>query len=254
MHNSSFDSLGLDLCYVPLEVSSENLSTAVEGLVALGFLGFNVTLPHKEDVAGMVDEMDEPARISGAVNTVIVWEDGSLRGLNTDGGGFVEACREAGVALEGERVLLVGAGGAAVAIGVALRDEGVREITIANRTEKRAEELSGKLRAPKVEVSVYPWDEIEKAAGEAGVIVNATYLGMGKSDPLPVSEKSLDAGKAVCDAVYRSGVQTALVSAALGAGCTVVSGERMLLYQGVAAQRAWTGIEPDVEAMSYALS
>lgn len=254
MHNSSFESRGLDLCYVPLDVSPESLREAVRGLAVLGFFGFNVTMPYKEAMVSLMDDLDEPARISGAVNTVVIGADGSLRGLNTDGSGFVEACRESNVGLKGERVLLVGAGGAAAAIGAALSEEGVWELAVANRTEGRAEELAGKLRKAGMGVSVYPWGRIEEAVAEAGVIVNATYLGMGDSDPLPVPEKSLDESVAVCDAVYRAGVQTALVRAALGAGCVVVEGARMLLYQGVAAQRIWTGVEPDVEAMSHAIS
>lgn len=249
MHNASFEELGLDLCYVPLDVHPERLREAVSGLVALGFLGFNVTMPHKAAVASLVDELDEVSRVSGAVNTVVI-EGERLRGLNTDGAGFVEACREAGVELAGKSVLMVGAGGAAAAIGVALVGEGVRGLTVVNRTGERASALAEKLGGEVVAASI---EEAEQLGDEADVIVNATYLGMREEEPLPFPRSLLTPGRVVCDAVYRGGAETALVKAGRESGCTVVAGQRMLLYQGVVAQREWTGAEPAVGVMSDAL-
>jgi shikimate dehydrogenase len=105
--------------YVAMEVQPDRLSAAVRGLVALGFVGFNVTMPHKEAILPLMDKVDTPARLAGAVNTVSVADEGRLRGLNTDGSGFVEACKEVAVSLEGRRVLVLGAGGTAAAIAVA---------------------------------------------------------------------------------------------------------------------------------------
>ncbi len=131
MHNASFAAENLDYIYVALDVEPKNLLAAVAWLRALGFVGFNVTMPHKRAVLPLLDDLDDGARVSGAVNTVVL--DGhELRGYNTDGGGLVEDCREAGVGLAGRRVLLLGAGAAANAF--ALDGEGVRELRIVNST------------------------------------------------------------------------------------------------------------------------
>ena len=255
MHNASFAATGLDFLYLPLDVKPEALPAAVAGLGALGFRGFNVTMPHKEAILALLDEADAAARISGAVNTVVV-EGDLLLGANTDGSGFLEACRVSGIAFSGAIVLVVGAGGAAAAISAAVLGAGAVRVGLLNRSAWRAERLRWRLEQayPEAEVSVHGADEPEAAARGADVIVNATYLGMKDDDPLPVPRASLKEGMAVCDAVYRRGVETPLVRLARELGLTAVGGERMLLYQGVQAQRLWTGSEPDVGAMSLALS
>src|SRR5918992_1019768 len=260
MHNAAFaqDDTGpdgADYVYVAMDVWPDRLPAAVRGLAALGFIGFNVTMPHKEVILSLLDELDPSARLAGAVNTVVA-EGGKLRGLNTDGSGFIEACEEAGVSLAGRRVLILGAGGAAAAIAVAALGAGASRLHIANRTAERAEELRAKLSeaVPEAEVLTCPLDKAGEAAAEAGIIINATYLGMKKEDPLPLPIETLAGEKVVCDAVYRTGGETALIRHAKEAGARTVSGERMLLYQGVQAQRVWTGREPNVEAMSRALA
>lgn len=255
MHNAAFAASGMNYVYVPLDVSPDRLPAAIEGAAALGFRGFNVTMPHKESIVSLLDEVEEAGRVAGAVNTVLI-EDGSLRGLNTDGSGFIEACRAAGVELAGRRVLIVGAGGAAAAIALALIGEGVAETKIVNRTAGRAERLRDRLlfMSPETEVSAGSLDDVEEAASGAEVIVNATYLGMKDEDPVPVPVGCLESQKVVCDAVYRAGKETRLIEAARQRGARVVTGDRMLLYQGVQAQRLWTGQEPDVEAMNDALT
>jgi shikimate dehydrogenase len=255
MHNAAFAASGLDYVYVPMDVKPENLPEAVTGLGALGFRGFNVTMPHKETILPLLDEVDGAARVSGAVNTVTI-EYGLLRGTNTDISGFVEACGEAGVSFAGARVLLVGAGGAAAAIAVAVLSEGAPELRILNRSRWRADNLQDRLRRayPEAAVSVHEAGDPQRATPGADVIVNATYLGMKDDDPLPVPAGCLEANTVVCDAVYRPGGETGFVRLAKERGLCTVSGGRMLLYQGVQAQRIWTGREPDVRAMSRALS
>lgn len=255
MHNASFAATGLDYLYLPLDVRPEALPAAVAGLGALGFRGFNVTMPHKEKILPLLDSVDDAARLSGAVNTVIV-EGGRMLGTNTDGPGFLAACAEAGVGFAGARVLVVGAGGAAAAISAAVLGAGAGHVGLLNRSAWRAEDLRKRLARtyPEVEVSVYPTDEPERAARGTGVVVNATYLGMKDEDPPPLPPDCLTDGMAVCDAVYRRGAETQLVGLARERGLCTVTGERMLLYQGVQAQRLWTGEEPDVEAMSAVLS
>lgn len=260
MHNAAFEAEAArenrasEYVYVPLDVRPEDVKNAVRGLRALGFAGANVTMPHKAAVLDLMDEVDDASRVAGAMNTIVVEPDG-LRGLNTDGGGFVEACAEAGVSFEGRRTLLLGAGGAAAAVAVAVLAEGAASVEIVNRTPTRAEQLRERLSAvPGGErVGVRQQEELETAAAESQVVINTTYLGMKGGDALPLPESSLRPDLDVCDAVYRAGERTALVRAAREAGARAVSGGRMLLYQGVAAQRAWTGREPDVAAMSRAL-
>jgi shikimate dehydrogenase len=256
MHNAAFAADGADYVYVAMDVEPDRLRAAVEGLVALGFVGFNVTMPHKEAVLLLMDELDKAAHHTGAVNTVVIGKGGLLRGFNTDGNGFVDACEEAEVSLRGRRVLILGAGGAAAAIARASLEEGASRLYIVNRTIGRAEKvrakLSGSLRSG-VEVLVRSFDEVGEVAEEAEILINATYLGMKKGDPLPLPAESVSAEKVVCDAVYITGAETALVRCAREAGARTVSGGRMLLYQGVQAQRIWIGREPNVQAMSNVL-
>ncbi len=253
MHNAAFAASELDYLYVPLDVRSRDLPAAVGGLGALGFKGFNVTMPHKEAIVPLLDELDETALVAGVVNTVVV-EEGGMRGLNTDGSGFLEACGEAGVWFSGTRVLLLGAGGAAAAIAFAVLDEGARELRIANRTPGRTQRLRARLRAafPGARIEAYALTDVAEPAREADAVVNATYLGMREGDPMPVPFEHLKAGAAVCDAVYRPG-GTEFVKLARARSLRVVAGDRMLLYQGVQAQRLWTGREPDVGVMSDAI-
>jgi shikimate dehydrogenase len=255
MHNAGFAASGLDYVYVAMDVLPEDLAAAVSGLGALGFRGFNVTMPHKEAILPLMDELDRTARASGAVNTVVV-EKGGLRGANTDVGGFVEACGESGVGFEGAKVLVIGAGGAAAAIAVGVLEEGARELRILNRSRWRAQRLRERLQEgyPEAGLSVYDATDPEGAARGADVIVNVTYLGMKDDDPLPVPASCLGSETVVCDAVYRPGKETEFVRLARKRGLRTVSGGRMLLLQGVQAQRIWTGIEPDLRAMSAALS
>ena len=254
MHNASFVVSGLNYVYVPMDVEPGSLMSAVEGLRALGFRGFNVTLPHKQAIIPLLDELDATAELTGAVNTVTN-EVGRLRGSNTDAGGFVEACREVGVRFPGTVVMMVGAGGAAAAIGAAILGEGARELRIMNRTQRRAEALRDRLRAafPEATVSVYVGDPEAVTAG-ADAIINTTYLGMKDDDPLPVPARCFEPGMMICDAVYRRGKETDFIRMARERGLRTASGERMLLFQGVQAQRMWTGREPAIAAMRDALS
>ncbi|HEX2728535.1 MAG TPA: shikimate dehydrogenase [Rubrobacteraceae bacterium] len=254
MHNAAFAADGLDYVYVCLDVDPEDLPAAVRGAAALKLRGFNITMPHKRAMIPLMDELDEGARVSGAVNTVVI-EDSILRGYNTDGGGMVMACEEAGVELSDRRVLILGAGGAAAAIAIAFGGAGIGELNIANRSVDHATELRSKLRGAGMErVEIHALDALEEAVSNAEIIVNATSLGMKDGDPLPIPVDHLAEGAVVCDAVYRPGIETVLVKSGRERGARVVAGDRMLLYQGVLAQRLWTGHEPNVKVMDLALS
>jgi shikimate dehydrogenase len=254
MHNAAFAEDGLDFVYVCLDVDPEYLSAAVLGLKALKFRGFNVTMPHKRAMVGLVDGLDEGARVSGAVNTVVIDASG-MRGYNTDGGGMVMACEEAGIDLSGKSVLLLGSGGTASAIAVAFGEAGIGDLHIANRDVEHAARLRDKLRLTGVErISVSSLAALEQDGPDADVIVNATPLGMKEGDPLPLPPEYVRRGRAVCDVVYRPGKETPLVRLAKERGVRHVAGGRMLLYQGVLAQKLWTGRNPNVEAMDRAIS
>lgn len=256
MHNASFAADGLDFVYVCLDVDPDDLPAAVRGAAALGLRGFNITMPHKRPMIPLVDVLDDGARVSGAVNTVVVDpspEGPILTGYNTDGGGMVMACREAGIELEQRSVLLLGAGGAAAAIALAFGNEGVARLHIANRSPDVAEDLARKLRGAGIEpVEVHPYDPVNLPP--ADIVINATPLGMKDGDPLPLPESYPDRDTVVCDAVYRPGTETRLVRLCRERGTPVVTGDRMLLYQGVLAQQLWTGRSPNVRAMDGAIS
>jgi shikimate dehydrogenase len=254
MHNAAFAEDGLDFVYVCLDVDARDLPAAVLGLKALKFRGFNVTMPHKRAMVPLVDGLDAGARVSGAINTVVIDASG-MRGYNTDGGGMAMACEEAGIDLSGKSVLLLGSGGTASAIAVAFGEAGVGDLHIANRDTEHAARLQDKLRLTGVKrISVGPLASLQQDAPDADVIVNATPLGMKEDDPLPLSSEYVRRGRAVCDVVYRPGKETPLVRLAKERGVRHVAGGRMLLYQGVLAQKLWTGRNPNVEAMDQAIS
>jgi len=254
MHNAAFAEDDMDFVYVCLDVAPEDLPAAVRGARAMNFRGFNVTMPHKRAMVALVDDLDEGARVSGAVNTVVI-EDSGTRGYNTDGGGMVMACREAGIGLSGKRVLLLGSGGTAAAIAVAFGEAGVGELHIVGRNVENAERLRDDLRRIGMKsLSVHPRDALEHEGLDADVVVNATPLGMKKDDPMPLPPGYVRDGLAFCDVVYRPGEETPLVGLARERGVPAVAGGRMLLYQGVLAQKLWTGREPNVEAMDRAIS
>jgi shikimate dehydrogenase len=257
MHNAAFAADNLDFVYVAMDVNPDELPAAVRGAAALGFRGFNLTMPHKEKIIPLLDGMDGAAKISGAVNTVVI-EDGKLRGYNTDGSGMAQACREAGAEIPGKTVVLIGAGGAASAISFALHDAGASELHIFNRNVSRAETLAAKLEGfgENAKVRAHPLDSLETSDLSPDLLVNTTSLGMKDGDPLPVPEeylKKLPDHTTIADAVYRPGDRTRLLRAADELGLKTIHGQRMLLFQGVHAQKLWTGLEPNVKAMDEQL-
>jgi len=254
MHNAAFAEDDIDFVYVCLDVDPDSLPAAVEGLKALKFRGFNVTMPHKRAMVALVDELDEGARISRAVNTVVI-EASGMRGYNTDGGGMVMACGEAGIELSGKNVLLLGSGGTAAAIAFAFCEAGIDELHIASRNVDNAANLRDELcKTGTQKLSVGPLEALKQEASEADMVVNATPLGMKEEDPLPLPPEYVRKGRAICDVVYRLGKETSLVRLSRERGTPVVAGGRMLLYQGVLAQKLWTGREPNVKAMDQAIS
>jgi shikimate dehydrogenase len=236
--------------YVPLAVPPSGLALAFGSLARLGFRGWNVTLPHTVAATRVVDELDVSAARTGSVYTIMVSADGRSRGYSTDGAGFVASLRaqvpqwRAG---EGPAVL-VGTGGAARAVAVALLDAGVPVLRLANRTEARAAALAQDLLRlfPAAAVEVVEWPERATALAGATLCVNCTSLGMMGQPPLDLDLAALPASSPVADLVYTPLV-TPLLAAARARGYATVDGLGMLLQQAVPGFRHWGGIEPEVD-------
>jgi shikimate dehydrogenase len=257
MHNAAFRELGLDYRYELKSVPPDELGALVASeLRGTDFAGASVTIPHKLAIIEHLDGVDPSALRIGAVNT-IVNEDGQLKGYNTDGIGALMGITETYGNIEEARVVMVGAGGAARAVGYHL-STGVRELTIANRTLERAEELTTSLSAnPECRATVrsipLKRDIIRAAIEEADILVNATPLGMHpKTDDTPVQKEMLHPGLLVFDLVYNP-IKTRLLREAEEAGAAILPGVNMLVYQGVAAFKMWTGEDPPVETMKAAV-
>jgi len=236
---------GIDGTYVPLPVAPKNLPAALTALPLLGFRGVNLTLPHKEAAVRLCDVIDGHARRIGAVNTVVVGEGGKLLGGNTDGYGFLENLRQESVwqATDGPAVLL-GAGGAARAIAVALLDAGVSRLRIVNRTIARAEALADALGGP---VEVIAWEKRSAALRDATLLVNTTTLGMTGAPPLELDLSRLPREAVVNDIVYVP-LETQLLAGARARGNPVVDGLGMLLHQARPGFEKWFGVRPAVDA------
>ncbi len=246
----------LDYAYVPLPVRPEALGDALRGLPALGFAGANVTIPHKETVARLVPRLTDEARLAGAVNTLIVRDDGSFLGHNTDMGGLVEALRtELACELRGARVAVIGCGGAGRAAAFAAAREGAASLGLFNRDPQRAAALASSVAFahPGLPVEFHP---LPPPDGEAlrpfGVILQMTSLGMREGDPLPLDPGLLAPGTVVFDAVVRRG-STDLVRRARALGLPAADGRSMLVAQGAIAFGYWTGCTADRDAMRHAL-
>jgi len=245
MHNAAFEKIGLDYCYLPFLVRPDYLEDAVKSIRALNFSGVNITIPHKEKVMVFLDEVDEEAAFIGAVNTVVN-SGGILKGYNTDGRGFMRSLSENGVEVKNKDVAIIGAGGAARAIGYYLsRDAGT--LSVYGRTKERAETLVRDLDKVKGNVALMR-DILE--VQKFHIIVNATPLGLKENDPLPFDPEVLKPGQIVCDIIYK---KTGLLHEASKKGCVAIDGLGMLLWQGVLSFELWTREKPPVEVMRNAL-
>jgi shikimate dehydrogenase len=242
LHNFWLSLYSIDGVYLPLAVEPARLETALRALPALGFVGANVTVPHKEAALRIVDRVQPVARRVGAVNTVTVAADGTLEGRNTDAYGFLAALQDGAPDWVAERpAVILGAGGSARAAIVALLDAGVTEIRVANRTRERAETLSELSPA----VRAVNWAERSAALDGAGLLVNTTTLGMGGQPPLEIDLSAFPKDAVVNDIVY-SPLETALLAAARARGNAAVDGLGMLLHQARPAFFAFFGVDPQV--------
>lgn len=250
MHNAAFAAQGLDLVYLAFDVHPDDLVAAVVGLRALGVRGANITIPHKEAVLSLLDEVDPTARRAGAVNTVVN-RDGRLVGYNTDVFGFLMALEKGwGRGPRDARCLVVGAGGAARAVVAALVSEEAGEIWIYNRTASRARDLAAEVASwSTLPVRVLGESDLLCFGPQAELVVNATPVGMDagvKASPIPVDILTSD--QVVMDIVYAS-EPTPLLVAAHGRGAIVIDGVEMLVQQAARAYELWTGRAAPIDLM-----
>jgi shikimate dehydrogenase len=240
MHNAGFASLGLDWAYLAFDVAPGNAGAALAAMRTLGLAGLSVTMPHKHDVAMLVDTLDPAAMALQSVNTVVAQPDGSLRGHSTDGAGFVASLAEEGVSVAGRRVAVLGAGGAARSIVDALARSEAAEITVINRTVSTAESTAA-LAGHRGRVGV---------AGDvtdSDIVINTTSVGMGTSET-PIDTGLLHRRQVVADIVYHPR-ETALLAAARAVGATCVDGLGMLIHQAVLQEQLWTSLTPEVAVL-----
>ncbi len=241
MHNSAFDKLKMDNCYIPFRVSPEDLSSAVESIRSLNMAGVNITVPHKENVIPLLDKTDKEAAFIGAVNTVTNF-DRTLTGYNTDGRGFISSLTEDGISIDQKNIVIIGTGGACRAISYYLSEK-ASKLSLYDIDKPKAEKLIHDLK--ELRDNVFPLEKIE-GAGEADIIINATPLGMKPDDPSPIDPDLISSNMVVCDLVYK---KTRFLQEAENKGAKTLNGSGMLLWQGILAFELWTGIRPPVEVM-----
>ena len=240
IHNRAFKRMGVDAVYLAFEV--EDIKDAIRGIRGLGIQGASVTLPFKARVIPLLDELDPFAGKIGSVNT-IVNKGGKLIGYNTDWFGALKALEEK-VALNGKKVILLGAGGAARAIAFGLKEKGC-QVTIFNRSSERAAEVAAKLGCHYQSLSALSL--MDGGTLDAEILINATSVGMFPLESqTPIPKRVLKKGMIVMDIVYRP-LQTKLLQEAREQGCQTIDGIEMLAYQGAAQLEIWTGQRPDIE-------
>lgn len=246
MHHAWYEETGVDAAYIPLHVKEGNLKQAVQSLRLLGASGWNVTIPHKQSIIPFLDELDELARKMGAVNTVVRLKDGRLKGYNTDGPGFVKSLEEAiGTQHRKQRLLLIGAGGAARGIAFALQQAGYTSITIANRTIGNAEAIIQEMG----EGQAVSLEEAESTLDTYKIFVQTTPAGMSTGNfNLPFSLEKFPAGAIAADIVYNP-LMTPFLLAAEEKGAKIVNGLGMFVHQGAIAYQYWLGEYPNTNGM-----
>ena len=255
MHNAAFKELRLNYVYVAFHVKKEDVQEAISGFKAINVAGINVTIPHKQSVIPLIDSLSKEAEIIGAVNT-LVFSEGKIEGHNTDARGFIQAMKEEGADVpKGESVVILGAGGATRAVAVSLALEGVKKITIANRTEEKAVKLAGDI-SEKTGVAMEGIGlsdaKLPQAIKEGVLLVNTASSSMDVAYPLLIDPNWLHEDLVVYDIIYTPPV-TRLMKAAEARGLKTIGGMGMLVHQGAIAFQLWTKQFPPVDTMRRAL-
>ncbi len=255
MEEAAFEHCGLNYRYLTLRVTSDDLDDAVKAIRAFHMKGMNLTMPHKINVIPKLDKLSEAAGIIGAVNTIVVGDDGSLYGENTDGKGFVQALKNRGIDLADKNMVILGAGGAARAVSVECALAGVKTITILNRTEAKALELAEVInKNTKAKAAGHKWTSGYKLPDNTDILVNATSIGFapdvnGKPD---IDYDTIHPDMTVVDVVFYP-CDTVFLKEAASRGAEVVNGLGMLACQGALNFTLWTGVEAPLEVMEEQL-
>ena len=256
MHNAAFAELGIDWAYLPLPVQPNNVEQALKGLIALNFVGSNVTVPHKQAVMRYMDELGDAAQITGAVNTIHI-QDGKFFGYNTDPYGFLNSLKEAGGRPQGMRVAVLGAGGAARAVVYALARAEVDSVIVFNRTAKRAaflvDDLADIFPDSSLNFEALTRETLATLGNKVDLVVNTTSVGMyPQVDTCPWPEEvPIPHNALFYDLVYNP-LETVFLARARAAGATAIDGLGMLVHQGALAFEKWTGQQAPVEVMRQA--
>lgn len=252
MMEAGFKSAGLNWRYQLFQVTSDNLEYGLRGIRALGFSGLNLTIPHKIAAIPFMDSLSDSASLIGAINTILI-KDGKLLGENTDGKGFVIGLCENGISLSGKRIVILGAGGAARAIGVESALAGASHVTIINRTASRGEELSALIdNRTSCSSKFIKWTEKVKIPS-CDILVNATNIGLFPDESFPdIDYNTINHGMVVQD-IITNPADTPFLKKARERGADTLDGQSMLIYQGALAVELWTGRKPDPKAMKMAL-
>ncbi|MEX1233657.1 MAG: shikimate dehydrogenase [Roseovarius sp.] len=250
IHNHWLKTLGLAGHYVPMNVAPENLEAVLRTLPKAGFVGVNVTIPHKEKVLEIADLVTDRAALIGAANTLIFRKDGKIHADNTDGYGFIKNLQSADCDWDARRgpAAVLGAGGASRAVIASLLDAGVPELLLSNRTRVRSDALAEEFGK---RVRVFDWVQAGNMLDYAATVVNTTSLGMVGNPPLRVPLDGLQKGAVVTDIVYAP-LQTRLLEVAREMGCHTVDGLGMLLHQAVPGFERWFGERPEVDSATRA--
>ncbi len=245
MHSYWLKKYGIHGHYIPISLSAPDFVAGIRALPLLGFRGVNITIPHKVSMLGLADSVTDRAALIGAVNTVSFKDDGSMRGDNTDGYGFIQNMRQNAPGWDPKSgpALVLGAGGAARAVISALLSEGVTELRLANRTRQRAELLADQFGA---KVHVVDWIRASDAVDGATTIVNTTSLGMQGQPDLIIDLSAAPKFAVVTDLVYTP-LNTPFLESAAALGLHTVDGLGMLLHQGVPGFEHWFGTRPEVD-------
>lgn len=254
MEEAAFEACGLNYRYLTLKVTKEDFDDAMKAIHAFHMKGMNLTMPHKINVIPYLDELSEAAKIIGAVNTIVV-KDGKLFGENTDGKGFVQALKNEGVTLEGKKIVILGAGGAARAIAVECAIAGAALVTIMNRTKARAQELADVLvKHTNADAVGQEWEPFQKIPEGTDILINATSIGLHPdSDQKPdIAYDTITDQMVVTDVVFNP-ADTLFLQEASKRGAKTVSGLGMLACQGALNFTLWTGVEAPLAVMEETL-
>jgi len=250
VHRHWLNTYGIRGHYIPMDVSRDDLENVIRTLPKMGFVGVNITIPHKEAVMGIADKITDRATLIGAANTLIFRRDGKIHADNTDGYGFFENLLSGAPGWDPKAgpAVVLGAGGAARAVVASLTGAGVPEVLLTNRTRIRAEKLKEDFGQ---RVKVVDWVQAGNIMEDAALVVNTTSLGMVGKPELRVPLDGLRKGTVVTDLVYTP-LKTHLLQVAEAAGCTTVDGLGMLLHQAVPGFERWFGQRPEVDAATRA--